>query len=92
MTMNPIQHNTNERRFEMHIDGKVSFMQYSPINRGIEIKHTEVDKSLEGNGIAGVLARHAIQYARNNNLRILPSCPYMRVFMRQNTEYHDLIM
>lgn len=90
--MNPIQHNTLQHHFEIHIDGTVSFMQYRPINRGIEIRHTEVEKSLEGNGIAGILARHAIQYARNNDLRILPSCPFMRVFMRQKPEYHDLIM
>lgn len=92
MTMNPIQHNTSACRFEIHIEGKVSFMRYRPINRGIEVYNTEVEKSLEGNGIAGVLARHITDYARQNNLRILPACPYMRVFMQTHPEYHDLIM
>ncbi len=92
MTMNPIQHNTSACRFEIHIEGKVSFMRYRPINRGIEVYNTEVEKSLEGNGIAGVLARRITDYARQNNLRILPACPYMRVFMQTHPEYHDLIM
>jgi uncharacterized protein len=89
--MNPILHNEAHHRFEMQVNGKINFLQYIPIRDGMEITHTEVDRELEGNGYGAELAKHALDYAKEHQLRIVPSCPFVKVFLIRHPEYEKLI-
>lgn len=53
--------------------------------------HTGVRKELEGQGIAGKLFDEMVDYARSNNLKVLPSCSYILVkFKRNEDQYKDI--
>ncbi|MFN2413149.1 MAG: GNAT family N-acetyltransferase [Pyrinomonadaceae bacterium] len=64
------------------------------IRRGsdrIEIDHTEVDASLRGQGIGEDLVKSAVEYARENSLKINPVCPYTRKVINETAELQDVL-
>lgn len=57
----------------------------------IIIEHTYVSDSLVGQGIGQQLVKKAAEYARLNNLKIIPECSYARKVMTSSDEYSDIL-
>ena len=57
----------------------------------IIIEHTYVSDSLKGQGIGQQLVEKVAEYARNENLRIIPECTYARKVMTRGDEYRDVL-
>lgn len=53
--------------------------------------HTYVSDTLRGQGIAGKLYDVLINYAREENVKIVPTCSYVQKKMEKSPEHHDLI-
>jgi predicted GNAT family acetyltransferase len=53
--------------------------------------HTEVDDELEGQGVGGRLATGIIEFARDNDVKILPNCEFLRSYMREHEDTHDVL-
>lgn len=59
--------------------------------RKIVIDHTEVDESLQGQGVGESLVEEAVKFARENNLLIKPTCPFVRRILESSDEYEDVL-
>lgn len=57
----------------------------------IIVDHTFVSDELRGQGIAGKLYKKIIDYAREENKKIIPECPYIKAKMEQNKADQDLL-
>lgn len=57
----------------------------------IIIDHTEVDASLKGHGIGYKLVEAAVDYARDNDLKILPLCPFAAAVFKKRSAYSDVV-
>ena len=57
----------------------------------IIIDHTEVDESLRGEGVGYKLVEAAVNYARENQLKILPLCPFAAAVFRKRDDYSDVL-
>ncbi len=55
------------------------------------IDHTEVDSSLKGQGIGNRLLDKAVEYARENTLKIIPLCPFAASVFRKNPDIGDVL-
>ena len=56
------------------------------------IDHTEVDEVLKGQNVGNQLLNRAVEYARENNLKIFPLCPFARaVFKKRHEEFKDVL-
>ena len=86
-----VTHNEEAHRFEASIGGLRAFITYSRFPGRIVFTHTEVPQPLEGQGVAAKLARVALDFARVNDLRVVPLCPYVSSFIRKHPEYQDLV-
>jgi predicted GNAT family acetyltransferase len=90
-----IQRDEHGRRGAFYIekDGEwVAEMSYIKQGSGaIIIDHTEVDKSLRGQGIGQKLVRAAVDYARANNLKVRARCRYARISLEENPDYSDVL-
>ena len=53
--------------------------------------HTDFPPSLRGRGIAATLARTALEYARDENLKVDVICPLVANYLQKNPEFHHLI-
>ncbi|HWA13417.1 MAG TPA: GNAT family N-acetyltransferase [Burkholderiales bacterium] len=87
----PVVHNIPARRFEVSVDGQVAVSKYLLAGGKLIIEHTEVPEALEGRGIAGRIVRTALDYARAQNLKVLPICPYAKAWIGRHPEYQDLL-
>ncbi|SHI95228.1 hypothetical protein SAMN02745146_2013 [Hymenobacter daecheongensis DSM 21074] len=91
--MNPtITHNHDEQAFYATQQGYESELTYSrPADDVIDFTHTFVDEHLRNKGIGELLATTGLAYAREQNLRVRTTCSFMKSFVQQHPEYHDLL-
>ena len=87
----PVVHNTAARRFEVVVDGQTAESKYLLAGGKMIIEHTEVPEALEGRGIAGRIVRTALDWARSQNLKVIPICPYAKAWIGRHPEYQDLL-
>jgi predicted GNAT family acetyltransferase len=53
--------------------------------------HTEVPDALEGQGYGAALAKAALSYAKDEGMKVIPSCPFVSTYVRRHPEYGPLI-
>jgi uncharacterized protein len=87
----PVTHNPEERRFEMNVKGELAVITYRLLPGVISLDHTGVPVPIEGHGVAAKLTRAALDFARAENLRVVPACSYVAAFVRKHSEYQDLV-
>lgn len=69
--------------------GEVRFMTQD--DHEIEIYHTEVAEKEQGHHIGEQLIEHAVNYARQNQLKIKPSCTFAKAVFARNKSYQDVL-
>lgn len=57
----------------------------------IIIEHTNVSDELSGQGVGKLLLKELVDWARKENKKITPMCPYAKAQMEKNEEYHDML-
>jgi len=77
-------------RFEALVDGHTCEVDYRLQAGLMLITHTGVPRPLEGRGLAAALVQHALQWAREQGLKVRPVCSYVQVYMRRHPEWQDL--
>jgi uncharacterized protein len=72
--------------------GKEAKINYSrPSEKLIELIHTEVPEENRGQGLAEELAKFALNYAREKDLKVIPSCRFVNAYIKRHQEYQDLV-
>lgn len=59
--------------------------------RKIVIDHTEVDDSLQHQGVGKQLVEEAVKFARKNNLLIKPICEFAKSVLEESEDYEDVL-
>lgn len=57
----------------------------------IAIDHTYTDPKLRGQGVAKQLVLKVTDYAKENDLKIIPLCSYARIVMERDDDLKQLI-
>ncbi|MGA9852845.1 MAG: GNAT family N-acetyltransferase [Gammaproteobacteria bacterium] len=78
-------------RFETRLGNETAFLSYQRRPGRIIYVHAEVPPAYEHHGVAGILTKTALDYARTNGLKVVPVCPYVASYIRQHPEYQDLV-
>lgn len=79
------------QRYEVVRDGTMlGYAAYQKTDQLIVFTHTEVDRSVEGQGIGGLLVRGALDHVRTLGLPVLPICPFVQGWMARHPDYIDL--
>lgn len=90
-----IQHKDNGKKgaFFMEQHGEiVAEMTYVWTGKtGIIIDHTNVDVKLKGQGAGKKLVIKAIEFARENGLKIMPLCPFAKSVFDKEIAYRDVL-
>ncbi|MEP6262781.1 MAG: GNAT family N-acetyltransferase [Gillisia sp.] len=79
--------NKEAQRFEVVVENYTAFVDYKLHNDVISYLHTEVPKELSGKGIGSFLAKNVLEFAKNENLRVKPYCPFIRAYIDKHKEY-----
>lgn len=89
------QHRSGETKGEFFLktEGEVKAkITYSKLgNTQIIIDHTEVSDDLRGKDVGKKLVEHAVDYARNNNLKVIPLCPFAKATIERDKSLQDVL-
>jgi uncharacterized protein len=82
-----VQQDTERSRFVVALpDGEAQLVYALSGDTAIDLQHTEVPPSDQGHGVADELVRAALSYAREHELRVIATCPYVQVWLRRHPE------
>ncbi len=89
-----IKHKENDSRGMFYIQnekGLIAELTYHKKEGNVlTIDHTEVKRELENQGIGSSLVKKSVEYARENDLKIDPLCPFAEVQFEMNKSYSDV--
>jgi predicted GNAT family acetyltransferase len=86
-----VVNNETGQRFEMTVDGHTGFLQYAKTGNRINLLHTEVPPALGGRGIGGKLAKAALDFAQQQQLRVIITCPFVRSYVERHPDYAAIV-
>ena len=79
-------------RFEIERNGEIAYLEYALAGKVLELIHTEVPESMRGQGVASELAQSALEWARENRVRVDVICPLVAGYVGKHPEYSDLLI
>jgi uncharacterized protein len=87
-----IQKNPEQSRYELVVDDTIAgVVEYVDKDDHVELTHTEIDPSHEGEGLGSQLARAVLDSLRNDRRAVIPSCPFIKSYLQRHSEYVDLV-
>ena len=63
-----------------------------PAANKMVIEHTEVSDELRGQKVGNQLVAAAVDYARKQEIRIIPLCPFANAVFKKTPEYNDVLV
>jgi hypothetical protein len=88
-----VERNEAKHRFEARVGLEVASLVYRDRTDGtLVLVHTEVPHALQGHGLAGQLAKTALEYARSSGRRVVVVCPFVKGYLERHPEYRDLLL
>lgn len=57
----------------------------------LDLTHTIVPSAYGGQGIAGVLVKHAFEYAKAEKMAVRPTCSYAAQWVAKNATYQTVL-
>lgn len=90
-----IQHRSTDSKGEFFIekDGdRIAEMTYSKAGKDkIIIDHTQVFDEGRGKGYGKKLVKHGVEFARENDLKIIPLCPFAKAIITKDDNLKDVL-
>lgn len=85
-----IEHRPDFDRFVLQTEDAVAELRYKKKKDVLHLTHTHVPDAMRGQGVAGRLVKHALEYARENQLKVQPVCSYVVGYFEKHPECKDL--
>jgi len=86
-----VVHDEAGGRFCVKLEGYEACLMYRKAGRELDLYHTYVPEVFRGRGIAERLCRAAFEYAKAQQLTVIPSCAYISdAYLKRHPEYAPL--
>ena len=86
----PLINNEARHNFEFTVDDVRSFIDYKKRGDNVYLIHTEVPEEMEGHGIAAALVEKTFIYLEQHNLKMVPLCAYIQIYLKRHPEWNRL--
>jgi predicted GNAT family acetyltransferase len=86
-----VKHDKKNKRFVAEIEGHESYLSYYFIDDIIDLTYAFTPPEIRGKGIAKVVVEYALNYAKANNLKVIPTCSYVKAIVERNDTYKNLL-
>ena len=87
-----VEHHPALGKFSAIIEGEEAYLLYHPAGDGVlDYVSTFVPEPLRGRGIASTVVRCALDYAKTQRCRVIPSCWFVKRYVDRHPEYLDLV-
>jgi predicted GNAT family acetyltransferase len=86
-----VTHNAGAGQFEARTEHGVAVLKYARRGDVLDLAHTTVPQEAEGQGVGSALAQAALEHARREHVKVIPSCPFVASYVKSHQEYADLV-
>ncbi len=87
-----IKQDAVQNKFSAIVDGYESIVEYTLKDNVIDLYRTFTPHELRGKGIAGKMVKYALEYAKENNLKVIPSCSYVSGYIERHDNFKELLV
>lgn len=85
------RHEPEHQKFIAIAKGERCVIDYKkPKADVLDLTSTRVPDSIEGKGIGTQFVKRALEWARENDFSVIPTCPFVEHVIEENPEYADL--
>jgi predicted GNAT family acetyltransferase len=86
------EHSGHRGAFVWMEDGeRLAVMSYTVAGSRVIIDHTDVDDRLRGKGAGKQLVKSAVEWARRDNVKLMPLCPFAKSVFDKTPEYSEVL-
>lgn len=87
----PLSHSESRGRgvFRAGEGAKMTYLRPSP--DVMDVDHTFVDEAHRGKGLAQILYREMVAFARANGRKVIPTCPFVTSMFERHPQDADLL-
>lgn len=86
-----IIHLPTANRFQVDLPGEPAVLIYRIQAGYMLLLHTGVPEAYEGRGIAAMMARAVLDYAKDNGLKVKSFCSFTTRYIERHQEYKGLL-
>lgn len=88
-----IEHDKTNTRFISTVEGSTAMLDYSLTAQKniLNYRRTYVPPDLRGQGIGAALVKFSLDYAKENNYKIIPTCSFVHKFLEDHPVYKSII-
>ncbi|MGV3503154.1 MAG: GNAT family N-acetyltransferase [Adhaeribacter sp.] len=87
-----VNHDLEGQEFNILLGNDQAELTYAkPEEKVIDFQHTFVPEQYRNNGIADQLIQTGLQYAQQQQFRVIASCPFVAAYIRRHQEYQSLL-
>ncbi len=79
-----VRHDPDRHRFSVVEEGAEAYLQYALVDeRTADFLSTFTPPELRGRGLAKVIVREALAWAKREGKEVIPSCSYVRSYLER---------
>lgn len=88
-----VEHDSVNKQFTLFVEGKPCTLKYHvlPGREVLNYYSTYVPPELRGRQLGDVLVKHALDYAKEHQLMIIASCPFVQRYIDHHPDYQSLV-
>jgi len=86
-----IKQDAEHNRFVSYVEGYEAVVEYTLKDNVINLYRTFTPPELRGKGVAGKLVKYALEHAKENNLKVVPTCSYVKGYIERHENYKELL-
>jgi predicted GNAT family acetyltransferase len=87
------EHDVERGQFDAILGEHRALITYRSNREGkIFLVHTESDEALKNTGVTEKLVLHVFDHIRENGMRMIPVCPYIKTYLKRNSEHMDIVV
>jgi len=86
-----IKQDTGKNKFVSFVEGYEAVVEYTLKDNVIDLYRTFTPPELRGKGIAGKVVKYALEHAKENNLKVIPTCSYVKAYIERHENYKELL-
>lgn len=86
-----IYHDQENQKFFIKINGNEGQLKYTKNDDLLDFHYTYVPDDFRGKGVASKIVESALEFAKDNNFKVKPTCPFVAGYIKSHEQYLDLV-
>jgi predicted GNAT family acetyltransferase len=89
--MPDVQHEPAQNRFAATVEGGTAELEYQRADDVLIFVHTFVPEAARGEDVGAALVEAALDHVRENDLRLVAQCPFVKHYVEEHPEAQALV-